>query len=142
METVPVVYLLTSVGGARLVALAATRWGLRPDPALRAGAIVVLLACAGADAWTASVHRARWHAHVAPAWAVISAIPGPAIVFVRYRAGWNLAFGLVQNPVAAGTARVWVVRDLGPRNDALRALAPARVTYTYDTASGRLERMP
>ena len=62
-----------------------------------------------------------------------------AIVFVRFGGNWNLAVSLIRNESALDAAPVWVVRDLGPRNEALRRLAPDRAAYSYDTATDRLE---
>ncbi len=62
-----------------------------------------------------------------------------AIVFVRFGGNWNLAVSLIRNEPAFSAAPLWVARDLGPGNEALRRIAPERSAYSYDTASGRLE---
>lgn len=66
-----------------------------------------------------------------------------AVVFVRYRPDHDANEQLVRNSAHLDAERVWVVRDLGPAENArLLALAPARVPWVYDEAAERVIRYP
>jgi len=120
------------------VGLAISRLSAR----LLAPLAMVVTVLAVTDVAAARRHRLDWQRRADGPASVFGTIPAKrAIVFVRFGGNWNLAVSLVRNEAALDAAPVWVVRDLGPRNEALRRLAPDRVAYRYDTAAGRLERL-
>ena len=59
-------------------------------------------------------------------------LPRPAIVFVRYSARVAAHVGVVRNHADLESAPVWVVHDMGPRNEALRRLAPGRRSFDFE----------
>ncbi len=66
-----------------------------------------------------------------------------AIVFVRYSPRLAPHGAVVTNYANLAAAPVWVVHDLGPRNEELRRLAPDRASFDFDEdrmVGGRLER--
>ncbi len=110
-------------------------------PARVLGLVAIVVAIlAVTDVAAARRHRLDWQQRADGPASVFRTIPAKrAIVFVRFGGNWNLAVSLVRNEVAPDATPVWVVRDLGLRNNALRRLAPDRAAYRYDTATGRLE---
>jgi hypothetical protein len=72
----------------------------------------------------------------------LAALPSEkAIVFVSYPPLHNPHLGLTRNEPDLRTAPVWVVYDRGPRNAALRALAPDRAAYRLDAETMKIERV-
>lgn len=139
LETFPVVYVLVGVGLAHASTVAdSLRWHVHRERALGVASASLLLFFAATDVAQARNRRSGWQAQVQPAWAAFSALHGPAIVFVTYSPGWELAFGLVRHEVNLPGAKVWVVRDLGPRNTEMLALAPNRSAFLYETGKGIL----
>jgi hypothetical protein len=65
----------------------------------------------------------------------------PAIVFVRYAPHHDPHRSLVSNGPDLEAARIWVVYDLGDKNDRLCDRAPDRVPYLYDQAKRSLSRL-
>ncbi|MEO8030628.1 MAG: hypothetical protein ABJC74_05230 [Gemmatimonadota bacterium] len=62
---------------------------------------------------------------------LISGLPGPSIVFVRYsrvHPFWN---SLIDNPPDLDRAPTWLVHDRGTENHRLIELAPRRTPYLY-----------
>ncbi len=73
---------------------------------------------------------------------LLAGIPvGKAIVFVTYAPDRDIHDSYVTNEPVLDRARIWMVHDLGPRNDELIASAPDRVPYRFDEASGRMIRL-
>ena len=70
----------------------------------------------------------------------IRAIPGPAVVFVRYGKGGSFS-SLVENGPDLDRQRIWVARDLGQENARLLAVAPGRTPYLYLDETQRLARI-
>jgi hypothetical protein len=68
----------------------------------------------------------------------LSAIPRPAVVFVRDSDAQNHAFGLVDNHADVWAAPLWVVHDRANDNQALMARAPHRQAFLFDLADRRL----
>jgi hypothetical protein len=102
-------------------------------------ATIIMLLAIG-DVSTARRHRVEWQQRADEPASVFATIPErQAMVFVRFGPEWNLAVSLIRNEPALDRAPVWVVRDLGPHNEALRRLAASRAAYRYDTATNRLE---
>lgn len=56
----------------------------------------------------------------------------PAIVFVKYSPRVSFHVAVVRNVADLARAPVWIVHDLGARNQALQQLAPNRATYYFD----------
>ena len=64
--------------------------------------------------------------------AEISKLPAPSIVFVRYSPRFTSHIDVVYNHPDLDDVPVWVVHDLGARNDELRRLAPGRQSFDFD----------
>lgn len=62
----------------------------------------------------------------------LSNVPTPAIVFVKYMPRVANHINVVRNFADAAAAPVWVVHDLGTRNDELRRLAPHRHSFDFE----------
>jgi hypothetical protein len=118
------------------VGLAVSRLPARGVPLVAVVAAILAIT----DVAAAKRHRFDWQQRADAPARVFATIPAKrAIVFVRFGGNWNLAVSLIRNEPALSAAPVWVARDLGPHNEALRRIAPDRSVYSYDTASGRLE---
>ncbi len=63
----------------------------------------------------------------------IRALPGRAIVFVRYSRPSDAFRSFVENGPDLSRERIWIVRDLGAENARLEAAAPGRQPYLYQT---------
>jgi hypothetical protein len=61
-----------------------------------------------------------------------------SLVFVRCKRGADPHEALVQNGPGLASARIWLVHDLGERNQALRSVSPGRDCYLYDETRGSL----
>lgn len=72
---------------------------------------------------------------------LVRTLPDRSVVFVRYGPDHLIHLGLIRNEPDAARARVWTVYDRGADNARLMRLAPDRVPYLYDEASGWLVRM-
>ncbi len=73
---------------------------------------------------------------------LVASIPARrALVFVRYGPLHNFHFSLISNDPNLANARAWIVYDRGSDNARLMAIAPDRVPYLYDEASGKLVRL-
>jgi hypothetical protein len=64
--------------------------------------------------------------------AEIRQLPAPAIVFVRYSPRFASHIAVVYNHPDLARVPVWVVHDLGARNEELRRLAPERKSFDFD----------
>jgi hypothetical protein len=64
-----------------------------------------------------------------------------AVVFVRYAPTHPGYRSFVENDPDLARERVWIVHDRGADDARLLAIAPDRVPYLYDEASGTLTRM-
>jgi hypothetical protein len=63
---------------------------------------------------------------------VLPRLPSPGILFVRYSPKLSPNPALVRNSANLEAERMWIVHDLGPRNDELRRSAPQRATHSLD----------
>ena len=63
---------------------------------------------------------------------ILPRLPSPGILFVRYSPRLPTNPAIVRNSANLEAEPIWIVHDLGPRNDALRRLAPARATHSLD----------
>ena len=72
---------------------------------------------------------------------MVSHIPGPAIVFVRYAPSHNIHTSLITNVVDLSAAQVWVVYDRGAENTELMSRAPSRTPYLFEEETGHIYPM-
>ena len=63
---------------------------------------------------------------------VLPRLPSPGILFVRYSPRLPSNPAIVRNSANLEAEPIWIVHDLGPRNDALTRLAPQRATHSLD----------
>lgn len=74
---------------------------------------------------------------------VLEALPDSrSVVFVRYAPNHNPHSSLIHNAPFLADAPRWVVYDRGADDARLLRLAPDRVAYLYDEASGAIWRLP
>ena len=101
---------------------------------------IVVAILAVTDVAAARRHRLDWQQRADAPGERFRDDPGEASDRLR-AVRWELeSCGLADSKRAAlDAAPVWVVRDLGPRNEALRASGADRMAYRYDTTTGRLE---
>lgn len=71
----------------------------------------------------------------------IRSVPDRSIVFVRFAPDHNFHQSVIRNEPDAARARVWIVYDRGADNERLMRVAPDRVPFLYDEASGALTRL-
>ena len=64
--------------------------------------------------------------------AEVKKLPAPAIVFVKYSPRFASHIAVVYNHPDLDAAPVWVVHDLGARNEELRRLAPNRQSFDFE----------
>ena len=62
----------------------------------------------------------------------LKTLPTPAIVFIRYSPRFAQHVAVVFNKADLERAPIWVVHDLGPRNEDLRRLAPGRASFDFE----------
>ena len=100
-----------------------------------------------ADARSRKIKQSSYHTDFTN---LVGAIPGPAIVFIRYSPIHRFYYNLVSNPADLESAPAWLVHDLGPENRQLIELAPDRKPYLYIeqkkvlvplTAAGEIESL-
>jgi hypothetical protein len=63
---------------------------------------------------------------------IIPRLPSPGILFVRYSPRISPNPALVRNSAHLEREPMWIVHDLGPRDEELRRLAPGRATHSLD----------
>jgi hypothetical protein len=63
------------------------------------------------------------------------------MVFVRYAPGHDEDNALVTNRPDLGSARFWLVHDLGEHNQLLMRQAPEREAFLYDESSREFTRL-
>ena len=118
--------------------------GASERPGGRASLALFLLAAAtaagGGDLFRSRVNFALASERKAHFAAAVQAIPGRAVVFVRYGRGGSFS-SLVENGPDLGRQRIWLARDLGPANDRLLRIAGTRTPYLYLDESRRLVRL-
>ena len=141
LEAFPAFFLLTGVGLQRLWTFYPPLRQVLDEAPVRLACGLLLSVYLAMDVEVARVHRSRWQSDVARAYQAFRTVNQPAIVFVSLGSGWNLAHGLVRHCVRPQSCRLWIARDLGPRNYELAALAPDRALYRYETNSRRLTKV-
>lgn len=132
LEITPVVAALTAVGFSRLLA---RMTGEASEPRARAGIVLATLVVAGfsiptinhwkGDSRTRSALDRRFLSEV-------ERLPRPSIVFVRYSPRFASHIAVVHNHPDLNAVPVWVVHDLGSRNEELRRLAPDRQSFDFE----------
>ena len=130
LEITPVVAALTAAGLWRVLERVA-----KSEPRVRMGAalatlVVAVFAVPTINHWkndsrTRSALDRRFLAD-------IKQLPAPAIVFVRYSPRFASHIAVVKNHPDLARVPVWVVHDLGARNEELRRLAPNRKSFDFD----------
>jgi Dolichyl-phosphate-mannose-protein mannosyltransferase len=147
-ETYPILAFLAAWGIWKLLAgkqLPPSRSSNREDLRRRefVGFLLLLLALAPAagDLYRYRLHLRLLRERKARFEEMIRAIPGQAIVFVRYSRCSDAFTSFVENDPDLKKERIWIVRDLGETNDRLRTIAPDRIAYLYLDASQTLVRM-
>lgn len=63
---------------------------------------------------------------------ILPRLPSPGILFVRYSPRLPTNPAIVRNSANLADEPMWIVHDLGPRNDELRRLAAQRATHSLD----------
>jgi 4-amino-4-deoxy-L-arabinose transferase-like glycosyltransferase len=146
-EIQPVLAFVTALGLWRALGVVVSR-SVRNDPApgalaLPAAGLAALLVGLGIHDTAELRPRIQQRYDYTRAFArTLEAVKEPrAVVFVRYHPRHNPHRSLVENPPDFGRARIWVARDRGADNLRLIALAPDRVPYLFDEASGTLFRL-
>lgn len=130
LETAPVAAMLIAIGIWRaLERLAGDERRVEPGVAL---VLLALLASAvpAIDFWHRD-HRRRGAFDRLFAES-LKALETPAVVFLKYSPRFANHPNVVFNYADLERAPVWVVHDLGVRNEELRKLAPERATYDLD----------
>lgn len=130
LEAVPVLAALTGVGVTGLGA----RLGEK-GRAASAGALAAVIVLAGAIGLSQARYQ-RLHSlsmlFQREIDATIPKLPSPGILFVRYSPRLRQNFAIVRNSARLDHEAMWIVHDLGPRNEELRRLAPSRATHVLD----------
>jgi hypothetical protein len=81
----------------------------------------------------------RWSGYYRDLRQSFDSLPGSKIiVFIRYSPNHSPHIGLIRNKPDLDRARVWIVHDRGQENSRLLSVAPDRVAYLFDEASGRI----
>jgi hypothetical protein len=130
LEITPVAAALTAVGLWWILERVS-----RSVPRMRVGAILTAAVLAAfsiptinywkRDSRTRSALDRRFLAE-------IKRLPTPSIVFVRYSPRFASHIAVVYNHPNLAEVPVWVVHDLGARNEELRKLAPNRQSFDFD----------
>lgn len=130
LETAPVVSLVTAVGVAQLLRRVPVAGGA-PRPGLAAVTLVLIgFGVPAADRWRRD-HRTRSALDRAFN-AELRKLPPHSIVFVKYSPRVAQHMAAVFNHPDLGAVPVWVVHDLGARNEELRKLAPDRASFDFE----------
>jgi hypothetical protein len=130
LEITPVVAALAAAGiwlALDRIATAVPRMRLG---AVAAALVVAVFAIPTIDHWkrdsrTRSALDRRFLAE-------IKKLPAPAIVFVKYSPRFASHIAVVFNHPELAEVPVWVVHDLGARNEELRRLAPNRQSFDFE----------
>lgn len=130
LEAAPVLSGLTAVG----VWAAARRLAAARDAALActaAGAITLAGVFAVVEWRTAHLESPTVRT-IREVSAAVPRLPAPGILFVRYSPRLEHNPALVRNSAHLEREAIWIVHDLGPRNDELRRAAPERASHALD----------
>lgn len=130
LEITPVLAAITAVGIWSVLQRVS-----KSEPRAKLGAILVTAAVAVIAApavlqWRGD-HRSR-SALERRFFSEIKRLPQPAIVFVQYSRRFPQHMAVVFNSPDLTAEPVWVVHDLGARNDELRRLAPNRQSFDFE----------
>jgi hypothetical protein len=144
-EAHPVLAFFAALGLAKIVGPYARRVDREGATARREWMVAVLvLAMIPSMAYDAEISRlgkrgGRWR--LLAFQERIRSLPDRSVVFVRYAPDHLIHLSLIRNEPDAARARVWTVYDRGADNARLMRVAPDRVPFRYDEASGKLTRL-
>jgi hypothetical protein len=134
-EGQPALALVTALGIASAAQALARRMARPEMPARGTLAIWLMVLAAlgtGVPVLTAAREKRTKDAHYHEAFrALVAALPGRSIVFVRYSPIHKFYTSLIDNPPDLEGAPYWIVHDLESENPRLMALAPDRTPYLY-----------
>ena len=130
LEITPLVAALTAVGIWRALRRVAFSEASMPLGAVCILAVLVVFAIPTVGHWRRD-HGIRGALDRAFA-AELRKLPAHSIVFIRYSPRVAQHMANVFNYPDLNAAPVWVVHDLGPRNEELRRLAPDRKSFDFE----------
>ena len=113
----------------------------------RASLALLLLCLCAAASWPGAIRDARATARYVSFdqerfRRQVAALPGPAVVFIRYGPDHDLNHSLITNEPDLQRAHAWLVYDLGGENAELMSLAPERTAWLYEEDRRRFVRLP
>jgi hypothetical protein len=132
LETTPALAALAALGARWL---AARLNGERTRASLALMSLAVLALGGATDVQGSRAEHRIFESFDRRFLAAIEQLPGrPAIVFVRNAQRFSDHLAVVGTYPDLDAAPVWVVHDLGPRNEELKRVAPGRATYELSEA--------
>lgn len=140
LELTPVVAFLVAMGGWRALRALATD-ERRTITGMALTAVAIAAFAVPAIGWWKRDHRGR-SAFDRRFAASLQQLPTPAIVFIRYSPRFAQHVSVVFNSAHLEQEPIWVVHDLGARNDELRRLAPERASFDFEEEQLVAERRP
>jgi len=130
LELAPVLAVVTAAGAWWALRRIAGDEGRARAGALAMACVLVLFAVPIVGRWRRDhLERSRLDRSFA---AAISRLPPHSIVFVHYTPRSAEHISAVTNYPDLAAAPVWVVHDLGARNDQLKRLAPDRASFDFE----------
>ena len=130
LEAIPVAATLVGLGAWHL----ARRLGEQRATAAMVSAAALISIVGGFAATNARAQRLgslvfRMQNQIS---SILPRLPSPGILFVRYSPRLPMNPAIVRNSADLEADSIWIVHDLGPRNEALTRLAPQRATHSVD----------
>jgi hypothetical protein len=129
LEAMPLLACVTALGIWRAFTAVTAERRARAGTAL-AVLLVVVIAIPTVLRWRRD-HETRSALDRAFA-AQLKTLPAHSIVFIKYSPRLVQHMAMVFNYPELDKAPIWVVHDLGPRNEALRRLAPDRASFDFE----------
>ena len=129
LEAMPLLACLTALGLWRAFTAVTAQRRARAGTAF-AAMLLLLIAIPTVQRWRRD-HEARSALDRTFA-ERLEALPRPSIVFIRYSPRLVQHMSVVFNYPELEKAPVWVVHDMGARNDELRRLAPDRASFDFE----------
>jgi len=139
LEATPVVAALTALGIWRTLRRVASNEQLIPLGAVSVALVLAVFAVPSIERWRRD-HRTRSALDRAFS-AELKKLPPRSIVFMRYSPRIAQHMAVVFNYRDLAKVPVWVVHDLGARNEELRRLAPDRQSFDFEEDQ-LVRRMP
>jgi hypothetical protein len=144
-EAMPILSFLTAMGVWRVIE-ALSRWRPGASPRLRgalfAAAMGLLLALTTHELlmWRElRRQRSAWYRNFEAQLATLPKVP--MVIFVRYAPRLQPHPHIVRNSPTLADDPVWIVNDLGARNQELMRIAGERIPLVFDEESLRFERL-